>query len=142
MAGLRTLLKPGEAVALWAVSVDSAADSRNFSATIAKDGKGSLSFPLLSDAGHRVIDAYGLQDPRYLKQSSEGIPYPTTYVIDKAGRLVYRGAIDNSPDGEKQSPAGGKLVSYVDDALEDLEAGRPVRVAETKPYGCSVKYAR
>jgi peroxiredoxin len=89
LAGLRTLLKPGEPVALWAISVDSAADSRNFSDTIAKDGNGGLSFPLLSDAGHRVIDAYGLQDPRYLKQTQAGIPYPTTVVIDKAGRIAW-----------------------------------------------------
>lgn len=89
MAGLRTLLKPGEAVALWAISVDSAADSLKFSSTIAKDGKGGLSFPLLSDAGHRVIDAYGLQDPRYRKQSKAGIPYPTTLVIDKTGKIAW-----------------------------------------------------
>jgi peroxiredoxin len=89
LAGLRTLLKPGEPVALWAISVDSAADSRGFSDTIAKDGKGPLAFPLLSDAGHRVIDAYGLQDPRYLKQSSEGIPYPTTLVIDRSGKIAW-----------------------------------------------------
>jgi peroxiredoxin len=74
---------------LWAISVDSAEESKDFIDLIAKDGKGRLPFPLLSDAGHRVIDAYGLQDPRYLKQSSEGIPYPATYVIDKAGKVAW-----------------------------------------------------
>lgn len=74
---------------MWGISVDSAADSRGFSETIARDGKGALTFPLLSDAGHRVIDAYGLQDARYLKQSSEGIPYPTTCVIDKTGKIAW-----------------------------------------------------
>ena len=44
---------------------------------------------MLSDAGHRVIDAYGLQDPRYLKQSNAGIPYPATYVIDRSGRIAW-----------------------------------------------------
>jgi hypothetical protein len=62
------------------------------------------------------------------------------YVIDKEGRLVYRGAIDNSPDGERGSPQGGKLVAYVDSALEDLAAGRAIRHPESKAYGCSVKY--
>jgi hypothetical protein len=52
-----------------------------------------------------------------------------------------RGAIDNSPDGEGESPTDGKLLNYVDAALADLAAGRPVAVAETKAYGCSVKYA-
>jgi hypothetical protein len=32
-------------------------------------------------------------------------------------------------------------VSYVDVALADLAAGRPVAAASTKAYGCSVKYA-
>ena len=40
--------------------------------------------------------------------------------------------IDNSPDGEGKSPEGG--------ALEDLSSGKAVRVSETKPHGCSVKY--
>jgi hypothetical protein len=53
---------------------------------------------------------------------------------------VYRGAIDNSPDGEGDSPQGGKLVNYVDAALGDVAAGRPVATAETEAYGCSVKY--
>ena len=44
--------------------------------------------------------------------------------IDDKGTLVYRGAIDNSPDGEGESPAGGKLVSYVDDGARRCR-GRP-----------------
>jgi hypothetical protein len=61
-------------------------------------------------------------------------------VIDAAGLLAYRGAVDNSPDGEGESPTGGKLVSYVDQALGDLAAGRAVATPSTKAYGCSVKY--
>jgi peroxiredoxin len=110
LAGLRTLLKPDEPVTLWAISVDSAADSRYFSDTIAKDGKGGLSFPLLSDAGHRVIDAYGLQDPRYLKQTSEGIPYPTTYVIDKNGNVAWM-RLDHDTT---QRPSNGQIRAALD----------------------------
>jgi peroxiredoxin len=110
LAGLRTLLKPGEPAVLWAISVDSAADSRNFSATIAKDGKGGLSYPLLSDAAHRVIDAYGLKDPRYLKQSQAGIPYPTTLVIDKAGKIAWM-RLDHDTT---QRPANNELRAALD----------------------------
>ena len=74
---------------MWGISVDSAANSKGFSGKIAGDGKGPVSFPLLSDPQHRVIDAYGLQDPRYLKQTEAGIPYPATYVIDKTGRIAW-----------------------------------------------------
>ena len=61
-------------------------------------------------------------------------------IVDDKGTLVYRGAVDNSPDGEGESAPGGTLVSYVDTALADLRAGKPVTTAETKAYGCSVKY--
>jgi hypothetical protein len=67
---------------------------------------------------------------------------PHMFVIDEAGVLVYAGAIDNSPDGEGESPTDGKLVSYVEEALSALEAKRPVATAKTEAYGCSVKYAR
>jgi peroxiredoxin len=82
-------LKPNEPVALWGISVDSARDSKGFSDKVASDGNGAIPFPLLSDPRHRVIDAYGLQDPRYLKQTRQGIPYPTAYVIDKTGRVAW-----------------------------------------------------
>jgi peroxiredoxin len=89
LAGLRSLIEPGEAVSLWAVSVDAAADSRAFAASIASDGRGPVLFRLLSDPGHRVIDAYGLADPRYAKLDYYGIPYPTAYVIDRNGRVTW-----------------------------------------------------
>jgi hypothetical protein len=62
------------------------------------------------------------------------------YVVDPKGVLVYRGAIDNSPDGEGDSPTGGKLINYVDAAVAAVAAGKPVATPETKAYGCSVKY--
>src|SRR5206468_11096711 len=84
-----------------------------------------------------ALGSFGLKHPVLLDESGEiGRAYgatntPHMYVIDKEGRLVYRGAIDNSPDGERESPQGGKLVVYVDSALEDLAAGRPVRHPES-----------
>ena len=39
-----------------------------------------------------------------------------------------------------ESPTGGKLINYVDAALSDVDAGRPVATPETEAYGCSVKY--
>jgi peroxiredoxin len=91
---------------------------------------------------------WGMDHPVLLDESGEaGRAYgatntPHLFVIDAKGTLVYRGAIDNSPDGERQSPQGGALVEHVTAALEDLRAGRPVRTAETKAYGCGVKYAK
>jgi peroxiredoxin len=87
-----------------------------------------LEHPILLDESGQVGKAYGAAHT------------PHMYVIDARGILVYRGAIDNSPDAEGESPSGGKLINYVASALADLQAGRPVATAETEAYGCSVKY--
>lgn len=88
-----------------------------------------MEHPILRDERGTVGKAYGATNT------------PHMYVIDKKGVLVYAGAIDNSPDGEGKSAPGGKLIKHVEDALEDLAAGKPVRTPTTKAYGCSVKYA-
>jgi peroxiredoxin len=88
----------------------------------------SISNPILRDATGKVGRAYGATNT------------PNMFVIDQTGTVVYAGAIDNSRDGEGKSPQGGKLINYVDAALDDVAAGRPVTTAVTRPYGCSVKY--
>ena len=69
--------------------MDSPAESRDFAKKIAADGKGEVSFPILSDPGHRVIDGYGIRDPDYNGQKFEGIPHPSVYVVDKNGRVAW-----------------------------------------------------
>lgn len=63
---------------------------------------------------------------------------PHMYIIDGNGTLVYIGAIDDDPRGNKGEPA----VNYVAVALDEVLAGDAVTTAETKPYGCSVKYKK
>ncbi len=89
MAELRTLLKKGENVKLYAVSVDPPEVSKDFSGKIAADGKGQLNFPLLYDPQHKVIDTYGLRDPAYKEKDVYGIPHPAVFVIDKTGRISW-----------------------------------------------------
>ena len=88
-----------------------------------------MSHPVLLDSDGTVGKAYGATNTPHL------------FVIGKDGALQYRGAIDNSPDGEGASPQGGKLVNHVAQAIDALAAGAAVPVRETKAYGCSVKYA-
>ena len=89
MAGLRTLLKKDEKVKLFAISVDPPDVSTTFAEKIASDGKGAISFPILSDPAHKIIDAYGLLDPAYAGQKVYGIPHPAVYVIDKQGKVAW-----------------------------------------------------
>jgi hypothetical protein len=63
---------------------------------------------------------------------------PHMYVIDKAGTLRYMGGIDSIPSTDKEDIA--KATQYVDQALAELAAGKPVSVSTSEPYGCSVKY--
>jgi peroxiredoxin len=94
LAELRSLLKPNEEALLYAVSIDPPEKSREFKEKIASDGKGAVAFPVLSDPGHRVIEAYGLRDRRYDGKSAgdlsfEGIPKPAVYVLDREGRVAW-----------------------------------------------------
>jgi peroxiredoxin len=63
---------------------------------------------------------------------------PHMFVVDPTGRIVYNGAID---DKRSANPADTKTANnYVRAALTEAMAGKPVTVASTTPYGCSVKY--
>lgn len=63
---------------------------------------------------------------------------PHCFVIAADGTLVYAGAIDDRPQ-----PFGDPRAAknHVRAAVDDLLAGRPVTVPQTKPYGCAVHYA-
>ena len=87
--------------------------------------KNSLSYPILNDASGTVGKAYGAKTT------------PNMFIIGKDGTLLYSGGIDNDPDGDK----GAATVNYVRQALTEILGGSAVSVPETKPYGCSVKYA-
>lgn len=65
---------------------------------------------------------------------------PTSVVIDAEGRIAYFGAPNNAP---MNTVDGGlsKLVVHVAEALEDLEAERPVRTPKTRPWGCRLVLA-
>lgn len=117
---------------VW-IAVNSAAlgkQGHGAEATWAGKKKFGMAYPVLLDETGEVGRAYGATNTPHL------------FVINAEGRLVYRGAVDNSPDGEGESAPDGKLVRYVDVALDELRAGKPVSTPETKAYGCSVKYAK
>jgi len=85
----------------------------------------ALGYQILDDSGGQVGKSYGAKTT------------PHMFIIDKEGKLVYAGGIDNDPNGDKTD---GK-VNYVEKALEEILAGESVSEPETKPYGCGVKYA-
>lgn len=64
---------------------------------------------------------------------------PEMYVIDPEGKLIYEGAIDNRPTTDVSDIKGAD--NYLNDALMEAMAGKPVVHSYTRSYGCSVKYA-
>ena len=81
-----------------------------------------------------LLDADGVVGKSYDARTT-----PHMYVVDRGGKLVYMGGIDDQPVASADSLKGAK--NYVAAALADVEAGRAVAQPATKPYGCSVKYA-
>lgn len=63
---------------------------------------------------------------------------PHMYVIDQKGNLAYMGAIDNKASTDQEDIPGAR--NWVSEAVDSLLAGKPVEVAATVSYGCSVKY--
>jgi peroxiredoxin len=83
---------------------------------------------LLLDQDGKVGQAYGAKNT------------PHMVVINPEGKIVYEGAIDS-----KATPNPGDIPSstnYVKVALDESLAGKSVSTAQTKPYGCSVKYKK
>ncbi len=85
-----------------------------------------IEWPILIDADGKVGHLYG------------AMTTPHMFVIDKDGKLRYSGAMDNDKENTKK---GKDKVNYVREALDSILAGKTVAHAETKPYGCSVKYS-
>ncbi len=63
---------------------------------------------------------------------------PHMYVIDAKGTLRYMGAIDDKPTVDVKDVEGAK--NYVEAALAEVLAGKPVTAPLTRAYGCNVKY--
>lgn len=63
---------------------------------------------------------------------------PHMYVVNPDGVLIYKGAIDDQPSTNKDDIPRAK--NYVLAALDESMAGKPVSMASTQSYGCSVKY--
>jgi peroxiredoxin len=61
---------------------------------------------------------------------------PEFFVLNKERKIVYMGAIDDSPDGKNIKQ------KYVSDAVAAVLAGKTPAVTETPPVGCLIRFAR
>lgn len=81
-------------------------------------------FPYLFDETQKIAKDYGAKRT------------PECFVLDQDRKVVYMGALDDSPEGKKISQR------YVEAAVDKTLAGEKVELAETIPVGCAVRFER
>src|SRR5207245_6409838 len=82
-----------------------------------------FNFPYLRDEDQIVVGEFG------------AVCTPHVFAFDKARLLRYRGRIDDSRDPPRVPS------NDLRNALDDLLSGRDVRIPDTRPFGCSIKWA-
>jgi peroxiredoxin len=83
-----------------------------------------FNFPYLHDATQAVAKSYGATYT------------PEFVVLDASRKVVYLGAMDDSPDGKSVRRR------YVEEAVAAALAGRKPEVTETPAVGCAIRYVR
>lgn len=74
------------------------------------------------DSNNEVADAFGASRT------------PECYLFDKNGKLVYRGAIDDSPADPSKVTR-----NHLKEAITEMVAGKPIAVKESRSVGCGIK---
>jgi peroxiredoxin len=83
-----------------------------------------FNFPYLHDATQEVAKSYGATYT------------PEFVVLGKDRKVVYLGAMDDSPDGKRVTKR------YVEDAVSAALAGKEPEITETPAVGCAVRYVK
>jgi peroxiredoxin len=80
----------------------------------------SFNFPYVKDEDRNVARSYGAACT------------PHVFLLDEQRILRYKGRIDDSRNPDRVT------ISDLRNAIEDILSDRPVAVAETTPFGCSI----
>jgi peroxiredoxin len=83
-----------------------------------------FNFPYLHDETQQVARSYGATFT------------PEFVVLNKDRKVVYLGAMDDSPDGKNVTKR------YVENAINAALAGKLAQTAETPAVGCAVRYVK
>lgn len=81
-----------------------------------------LTFPILDDSKGQLANLW------FTRQT------PRAFLIGPDMKLLYRGAIDNF-----QFPGDEDYSAYLEPAIADMLAGRPITQAETASFGCAIQ---
>jgi len=92
---------------------------------------------IVSEAG-ATVTAKILDEAGVIGKAYDAKTTPHMFIIDENGNVAYAGAIDSDSSPNQKTIVGA--TNYVAEAIDSLTAGQEVEVAQTQPYGCSVKY--
>lgn len=122
LAALRDKVKAEDVVWLGLISSDSDSDAA-LNRFVDRYG---IDWPILDDRqGGRVARAYGVTRT------------PHVVIINSEGQIAYTGAIDN--DSKLGKLKGKRRVNYVDQALNELLAEKPVSIPRSEVYGSPIQ---
>jgi len=96
-------------VEIWAISVESPKSSLAYKNSSRKKGE-VIPFRLLWDKDSKITKKFGIIDPRYIGSGKEGIPYASTYVINKEGVTTFAKVLLNY----RLRPSISQILSAID----------------------------
>jgi peroxiredoxin len=80
-------------------------------------------FPYAVDATSDIARAFGATRT------------PEAFLFDASGKLIYHGTVDDNAQDES-----AVKQTWLKDAVQAAAAGKPVHSAETKAFGCGIKF--
>ena len=117
---------------IWFTVISSAPGTQGF---VTADQENTYISRMHAEPTAVLLDASGVLGHMYDAKTT-----PHMIVINPAGNIIYDGAIDDHPTSDQSDIASSK--NFVNEALTEAMAGKPVGTPATRPYGCSVKYAQ
>lgn len=117
----RDFVASSDDVALVAINVNKI-DEDLLPAMKKRADEKSFQFPYLFDESQKIAQAFG------------AVRTPEFFLLDADRKIVYMGAMDDNSIADKVTR------HHLRDAIAALRAGEAVKVAETPPVGCAVRY--
>ncbi len=127
MARIESLFHRARVESLGFVAINSNAANPNYASDSAERTREAcekgIPYPFLIDVDQSVSAAWGAERT------------PEFYLVDREGKVVYRGRYDDSP----KNPLHATTSEFMD-ALEQYLAGESITTTRTDSVGCSVKW--
>jgi citrate lyase gamma subunit len=86
-----------------------------------------------AESSHVLLDEDGAVGHLYEAKTT-----PHMYIVDPSGKLIYQGAIDDTPSPHSDDIATSK--NYVRLVLDAVLDNKEIPISATISYGCTVKY--